>query len=158
MALAQWIPMPDLMRLREEMNRLAPQFLGAGSGEEGIWGQGTWTPPVDIYETGDAYVLEAELPGFTKEDVEIELIENRLTLRGERKRPSEVAEAQYHRRERAYGHFERLFVLPAMIDRDQVTASYQHGVLTLRLPKSEMAKPKRITISDTKANGGTPGR
>jgi HSP20 family protein len=158
MALAQWIPMPDLMRLREEMNRLTPQFLGGGSGEEGIWGQGTWTPPVDIYETQDAYVLEAELPGFTKDDVEIELIENRLTLRGERKQPSDTADAKYHRRERAYGRFERLFVLPAMIDRDKVSASYQNGVLTLRLPKSEMAKPKRITISDTQGNGGTTER
>jgi HSP20 family protein len=137
------------MRMREELNRLSHPFGGRGEGEgEGTWGQATWVPPVDIYETEEAFVLEAELPGFTKEDIEIELIEQRLTLRGERKQPTAVKEEQYRRRERPYGRFERSFLLPTMIDRDKVTAQFQHGVLTLRLPKSEAAKPKRITITE----------
>jgi len=148
MVYAQGYPMADLRRMGEAMSRLSRSYRGPGDGEEGVWGQATWVPPVDIYETEDAYVLEAELPGFTREEVEIELVEHRLTLRGERKRPSDVKEEQYRRHERAYGHFERSFLLPALIDRDHVTAEMHLGVLTLRLPKSEMAKPKRIRIRD----------
>jgi hypothetical protein len=76
-------------------------------------GEGTWAPPVDIYETDDTFVLKAELPGFSKADLQIELHDNRLTLRGERKRETEPKEEQYHRIERAYGRFERAFWLPS---------------------------------------------
>jgi HSP20 family protein len=101
-----------------------------------------------LIDLEDAFVLEAELPGFTTEDLDIELVENRLTLRGERKAPSDVKEEQYRRHERAYGCFERSFLLPAVIERDHVTAEMHHGVLTLRLPKSDLAKPKRIPIQE----------
>jgi HSP20 family protein len=101
-----------------------------------------------LIDLEDAFVLEAELPGFTTEDLDIELVEDRLTLRGERKAPSEVKEEQYRRHERAYGRFERSFLLPAVIERDHVTAEMHHGVLTLRLPKSDLAKPKRIPIQE----------
>ena len=148
MAFAHGYPMADLMRMREAMSRRSQPFGGPGDGEESAWGQATWLPPVDIYETEDAYVLEAELPGFTTEDLDIELVENRLTLRGERKPPSEVKEEQYRRHERTYGSFERSFLLPAVIERDKVTAEMHHGVLTLRLPKSDLAKPKRIPIAE----------
>ena len=140
--------MADLMRLREAMHSLSQPSMGPGNGEEGAWGQATWVPPVDIYETEDAYVLEAELPGFTTEDLDIELVEHRLTLRGVRKPPSDVKEEQYRRHERAYGRFERSFLLPAVIDRDHVTAEMHHGVLTLSLLKSDLAKPKRIPIRE----------
>ena len=148
MAFAQGYPMADLMRLREAMSRPSQPFGGPGDGEEGTWGQATWVPPVDIYETEDAFVLEAELPGFTTEDLDIELVENRLTLRGERRRPSVVQEEQYRRHERAYGRFECSFLLPTLIDRDHVTAEMHHGVLTLRLSTSDLAKPKRLPIRD----------
>jgi HSP20 family protein len=148
MAFAHGHPMADLMRLREAMQHLSQPSMGPGGGEESAWGQATWLPPVDIYETEDAFVLEAELPGFTTEDLDIELVENRLTLRGERKAPSEVKEEQYRRHERAYGRFERSFLLPTVIEREHVTAEMHHGVLTLRLPKSDLAKPKRIPIAD----------
>jgi HSP20 family protein len=156
MALARWNPAQDLMQMREEMDRLFNAFLRRGDGEEGSWGQGIWAPPVDIYETDEAFVLEAELPGFTKEEVNIELHDNRLTLRGERKPATEVKEEQYRRRERAYGRFERTFLLPTMVDADKVTANFANGVLELRLPKSEAAKPKRIPI--TEAEGAPAGR
>jgi HSP20 family protein len=155
MALAQWNPMPDLMRMREAMSRLTQPLMGPGDGEEGTWGQATWMPPADIYETEDAYVLEVELPGFTREDVDVELVENRLTLRGERKPPSDVKEEQYRWHERAYGRFERSFLLPAVIDRDHVTAEMHHGILRLRLPKSDLAKPKRIPIREAAGSPAT---
>jgi HSP20 family protein len=94
-------------------------------------------------------ILEAELSGVTKDDIAIEFVENRLILRGERRPKPEAKEEQYRRRERAYGRFERVFLLPTLIDRDHVTAQFQQGVLTLRLPKREEAKPKRIPIVET---------
>ena len=136
------------MQMREEMDRLFNQFVRRGDGEEGAWIRGMWAPLVDIYENEGAFVLKAELPGFTKDDVQIELHNNRLTLRGGRKQESEAKEDQYHRREHAYGRFERSVMLPTVIDANKVTASFKDGVLELRLPKSEAAKPKRIAIHE----------
>ena len=125
------------MQMREEMDRLFNQFVRRGDGEEGAWIRGMWAPSVDIYENEDAFVLKAELPGFTKDDVQIELHNNRPTLRGERKQESEAKEDQYHRRERAYGCFERSFMLPTMIDADKVTASF-----ALRMASSSCGYPR----------------
>jgi HSP20 family protein len=146
MALAQWHPMQNLRPLQEEMNRLFQEFVRGGGGETG-WGAGTWTPPVDIYETSDALVLTVELPGVAKEDVNIEIHQNTLMLRGQRKPEAGVQEDRYHRVERAYGNFQRSFTLPMMVDQNKVQASYKDGILELRLPKSEAAKPKRIAIT-----------
>jgi HSP20 family protein len=123
------------------------EFFRGGTGEEAGWGLRTWTPAVDIYDTDDALVLKAELPGVSKDDVSIEIYNNTLILRGERKHEAEVKEGDYYRAERAYGTFQRSFVLPTMVDQDKVQATYTDGVLELRLPKSEAAKPKRIAIS-----------
>jgi len=104
-------------------------------------------PPVDIYETNDMLVIKAELPGFTKEDLHVEINENTLTLKGERRSDATVKEEQYHRRERTYGAFQRSFLLPAMVDQGKVQATYKDGVLELHLLKAEAAKPKRISIA-----------
>jgi HSP20 family protein len=157
MALVRWSPERNLMQMREEMDRMFNQFFGrGGDGEEATWGQGIWAPPVDIYETDGAFVLKAELPGFTKEDVDIKIQGNQLILRGERKRETEAKEEQYHRIERAYGRFERAFWLPTTVDSEKIQATFKNGVLELRLPKSEAAKPKRIAI--TEAEGAPAGR
>jgi len=129
------------------MNRLFSEVFSRPRDEEGAWFAGAWTPPVDIYDTNDALVLKAELPGFSKEDVSVELKDNTLILKGERKREAEVKEENYHRLERAYGAFQRSFSLPATVDQEKVKANYKDGVLELRLPKVEVAKPKRITIA-----------
>ena len=146
MALARWTPMGHLQSFQDEMNRMFNQFFRGGAGEEAGWGDRTWAPPVDIYETDDALVLKAELPGVSKDDVSIEIHQNTLILRGQRKHEAEVKEDRYHRVERAYGTFQRSFVLPTLVDQEHVQASYTDGVLELRLPKSEAAKPKRIAI------------
>ena len=146
MALARWTPMGNLQSFQDEMNRMFNQFFRGGAGEEAGWGVRTWAPPVDIYETDDALVLKAELPGVSKDDVSIEIHQNTLILRGQRKHEAEVKEDRYHRVERAYGTFQRSFVLPTLVDQEHVQASYTDGVLELRLPKSEAAKPKRIAI------------
>jgi HSP20 family protein len=164
MAIVRWNPARDLMQMREEMDRLFNQFLGRSDAEEGALARGMWAPPVDIHETDDAFVLRAELPGFSKDDISIELHDNRLTLRGERKHTQEVKEEQYHRRERAYGRFERAFWLPTTVDAEKVQAGFKDGVLELRIPKSEAAKPKRIAITEaegapaTETAGAAAGR
>jgi HSP20 family protein len=147
MALVRWTPMRNIQSFQEEMNRMFNEFFRGGNGGEQGWLAGAWTPPVDIYETDDALVLKAELPGVSKDDVSIEIHNNTLILRGERKHEAEVKEDHYHRVERSYGTFQRSFVLPTMVDQEKVQASYHDGILELRLPKLESAKPRRIAIT-----------
>ncbi len=147
MALARWTPMRNLASFQDEMNRMFNEFFRGGTGEEAGWGVRTWAPPVDIYETDDALILKAELPGVSKDDVSVEVHQNTLMLRGERKHDAQVPADRYHRTERAYGPFQRSFVLPTVVDQEHVQATYHDGVLELRLPKSEAAKPKRIAIT-----------
>jgi HSP20 family protein len=147
MALARWTPMGNLLSFQDDMNRLFNQFFQGGSGEEAGGGGRTWAPPVDLYETDDALILKAELPGVSKDDVSVEVHQNTLLLRGQRRHEAEVKEDNYHRMERAYGTFQRSFVLPTLMDQEHVQATYKDGVLELRLPKSEAAKPQRIAIT-----------
>lgn len=146
MAVVRWTPMRHVQSFQEEMNRLFQEFFRGGNGEQG-WGTGTWTPSVDIYETDEALVLKAELPGISTDDVSIEVHQNTLILRGERKPVAAVQDERYYRRECAYGPFQRSFVLPAMVDQEHVQATYHDGILELHLPRSEAAKPKRIAIT-----------
>jgi HSP20 family protein len=138
--------MGNLQSFQDEMNRMFNQFFRGSTGAEGSWGQYTWAPPVDIYETDDALVFTADLPGVSKDEVSIEVHNNTLILRGQRTHDAAVQEENYHHVERAYGPFQRSFVLPTMVDQEHVQATYHDGILELRLPKSEAAKPKRIAI------------
>jgi HSP20 family protein len=122
------------------------EFFRGGNGGEASWGTYSWAPPVDIYETDEGLILKAELPGVSKDAVSIEIHQNTLSLRGERKREAEVPDHRSHRTERAYGAFQRAFVLPTLVDQEHVQATYKDGILELRLAKSEAAKPRRIAI------------
>jgi HSP20 family protein len=95
MAVARWTPMAHLLPLQQEMNRVFDQFFRGGTGEEAGWGTSPWTPPVDIYETDEALVLQAELPGVSTDEVSIEIHQNTLMLRGERKHAAEVPADRY---------------------------------------------------------------
>jgi HSP20 family protein len=147
MTLVRWNPTRDMMRTRNEMHRLVNEFFRGGNGGERGWWTGAWSPAVDMYESDQALTVKAELPGFSKDDVQVEIKDNVLTLKGERKREHEVKEEQYHRVERAFGAFRRSFVLPALIDADKAEATFKDGVLELKLPKAEEAKPKRVSIT-----------
>ena len=147
MALARWNPNRDMMSVRDEMSRVLNEVLARGASDESAWVSGAWTPPVDIYETDEALVMKAELPGFSKDDISIELKENTLVIKGERKHEDEVKEGNYHRMERSYGAFQRAFMLPMTVDQEKVKASYKDGILELRLPKVQAAQPKRIAVS-----------
>jgi HSP20 family protein len=147
MALVRWTPAGHLQSFQEEMNRLFHEFFRGGNGGDQGWASGAWTPPVDIYETDDALVLTAMLPGVSKDDVSIEVHNNILILRGERKPAAAVQDERYYRRECVYGPFQRSFVLPTIVDQERVQATYHDGILELRLPKVEAAKPRRIAIA-----------
>jgi len=101
---------------------------------------------VDIYETPDTIVMKAELPGLTQNDIEIQIRDNTLILKGERRVAKDVQEENYLRIERAYGAFQRSFTLPATVQQENIRAVFRDGVLELTLPKAEEAKPKKIAI------------
>jgi HSP20 family protein len=108
---------------------------------------GGLTPALDVYEDKDNIIVKADLPGLTKDDIEISLQDNVLTLRGEKKRDSEVKEENYYRLERSYGTFNRSFELPTSVDASKIEATFKNGVLQITLPKTEEAKPKKIKIN-----------
>ena len=139
----RWNPTASYMN-REPFARLFDTFFGDLQGED-VSNRG-WVPPVDIQETGDGYKLQAELPGLTKDDIQITLENNVLRLSGERKLEKDVKKESYHRVERTYGTFARAFTLPSQVNHDKVEASFENGLLTISVPKAEQAKPRKITI------------
>jgi HSP20 family protein len=107
----------------------------------------TWVPPVDIYQTTEhELVLKAELPDLSREEIDITVENFVLTLKGEKKLAPEVKEEQFHHIERSYGSFSRSFSLPRTVDATKVAADYKNGVLTVRLPLREEAKPRQIKV------------
>lgn len=146
-SLTRWTPTGDLFRTR--FSRLFDQafndMVGNLEGSEET-ARHNWMPPVDIRETEDALLLTAELPGLSKDDVEITIEDHVLSLRGERKLEKDLHKESYHRIERAYGSFSRTFSLPTNVRTDEVNASFRDGVLHVEIPKAEEAKPRKITI------------
>ena len=109
---------------------------------------GAWMPPVDIFSTGEhELVIKAEIPGMNKDEIEITVENFTLTIHGEKKAEQAVKDDQFHRVERSYGAFTRSFALPHTVDSNKVEASYKDGVLTIKLPQREEAKPKQIKVN-----------
>jgi len=147
MAIVRWLdPFRDLSAIQERMNQIFEDALARSRGREEGLRTGMWTPAVDIYENSDFVVVKAELPGVEKNQISVEVKDGILSLRGERKFEKEVKEESYHRIERSYGSFQRSFSLPVSVDQDQVTARFEDGVLEVKLPKKEKAKPKQIQV------------
>ena len=145
MNMVRWDSLRDnLAAQQDRMSRMFEGFYGRPQEE---LARGSWVPAVDIYSNGQhELVLKAELPEMKQEDIDLTVEDNTLTLRGERKIDGEVAEEQFHRIERSYGSFVRTFGLPPTVDASQVSAEYKAGVLTVRLPLREEAKPKQIKV------------
>ena len=146
MQLVKWNPMNDMFSFHRPLSRMFDDFfLPRTTTEDGslTWG---WNPVVDIYDNEDSIVLKAELPGVSKKDIEIDIKDRVLTLKGERSADNEVKEDNYYRRERTYGRFERSFTLPANVNPDKIKADYNDGVLKIEVPKPEDQKPKQITV------------
>lgn len=137
----RWDPFRDLQRevgrLFETLEPLQP------------WRLARQFPAVNLYDAGDRYVLSAQLPGMSAEDLDLTITGETLTVRGERKRPEGISEESYRRQERQTGRWSRTVTLPDRVDSTQVAANFVQGVLTVTLPKAESAKPRHINVSAT---------
>jgi HSP20 family protein len=147
MTIVRWEPFRDLNSLQSEMNRLFNTVFDqptSGGGNSGAMRR--WMPAMDLVETGEHFVLRADLPGLSEEDVKIELEDNTLTVSGERKAEHESRDEGFYRVERAYGSFSRSLTLPRGVNAEAVEAHFDRGVLEVRIPKPEERKPRRIEI------------
>lgn len=133
MAFARWDPIRDLLAIQQKLDRYAPGPAG-------------WTPAVDIQETPDQYIVAAEVPGMSRDDLDIQVHEGRITIAGVRRERQSPCE-QYHRVERGHGSFSRTFHLPMQVDGDRVTADLRDGVLTVTCPKAADGSARRIQVS-----------
>jgi HSP20 family protein len=148
MALIRWEPVAELGTIQNEMNRLFNTFFDQPNptGRNGASGR-RWIPAMDLVEAGDQYVLRADLPGLSDDDVNVQLEDNVLTISGERKAEHEAQQEGYYRLERAAGEFARSLTLPEGVDPDGVQAHFDRGVLEIRIPKPEQKKPRQVQIS-----------
>jgi len=146
MAIVRWTdPFREFADLQQQLHRAFGDAYGRS--DEALLTSGTWVPPVDIYNNGShELALKAELPDMTREDIDITVEKDTLTIKGEKKLSSEVKEEQFHRIERRYGAFSRSFSLPPTVDAAKVSADYKQGVLTVRLPLRDEAKPRQIKV------------
>lgn len=129
---------------RREIDRLFSDFFPTGSGDEG--NSPSWAPRADVFETEDAYQILLDLPGVQADGVEVHYDDGVLSVKGERAVREEHKEGRYHRVERSYGQFFRSFRVGTDVDTDAIEASFDGGVLTLRVPKTEARKPRQITV------------
>jgi HSP20 family protein len=142
----QWNPLQDLVLLQDRMNRLFEDATqrrnqaDAGAGDE--FERADWTPASDIYETESGYLIALDLPGINREELEIDINDNRLVVKGTRA----IAESRQHRAERPRGKFLRTYSVPGSVDQGKIAAEYKDGVLQISLPKRTEQKPKRIDI------------
>lgn len=141
MAIIRWKPMDEVDRLRQEVDQLFGSFL---SGTEPFFSR--VYPAINLSEKENHFYVRAELPGVKPEDLDISVVEGKLQIRGERKIDEEEQKTSYHRREREAGLFRRTIALPAKVDPNKVSATLKNGVLTITLPKSEEAIPKKISV------------
>jgi HSP20 family protein len=132
----------SLSGLRNQLNQMFEPDFTIGD----LFG-GAWTPAVDVLESKDKLTVKAELPGFRREDLEVSVHENNLTISGERKAEEDRKDAEFYRSERFYGRFQRSIPLPFSVDTEKIEAHYRDGVLTITLPKSEHAKAKQIQVA-----------
>ena len=144
MAITRFDPFREFATLQDRMNRL---FGDVYLRDDSVNTRGAWVPPVDIYETeGHDLVIKAELPDMTREAIEVTVENNTLTIKGTKNPPADVKEEQFRRVERSYGTFSRSFTLPNTVDAAKVSADYKQGVLTVKLPYREEAKPRTINV------------
>lgn len=150
MAIVRFDPARELDSLQGDMNRLFDRFFDSRSGNGAAR---RWIPAMDLVETGDNLVLRADLPGMTDDDIDLEVKDNVLTLSGERSSENEEKGEGFHRVERSFGRFQRSLTLPRGVDADKVSAQFENGVLEVRIPKPEEAKPTRVEIGKGSVEG-----
>lgn len=145
--LTRWNPVSEFDDLMNRYNRLFGLTRSNGEREgKDLFSRSDWAPAVDIKETPEAFTIEAELPGMSKEDVKVTVHDGVLSIQGERKHEEETTDKKHHRIERVYGSFLRRFTLPENVDDSSIKANFKDGVLSLTLQKSEPAEPKAIEV------------
>ena len=147
MAVIRRSPAGQIASLQSDMARMMNTFFGPSAfGATAANGSSVWLPPVDVTESEDSLLLSFDLPGLKEDEIQVELDDNVLTVSGERRRQHEVKQDDYFRYERRFGSFSRSVALPAGVKDDAIQASYENGVLEIRVPKPEQYKPKRIQV------------
>jgi HSP20 family protein len=157
MAITRWDPFRDVLTLQNRMNSLFQEFGRQGEGNDMLT-TASFVPPVDIYEDEHRIVLKLEVPGMKESDLDIQLENNVLTVKGERKFEKEEKEENFHRIERRYGSFYRSFTVPNTVNPEGVKANYEAGVLRLELEKRAEAKPKQIKVQIGSGQPGQPSQ
>ena len=155
MALIRWEPARELNTIQSEMNRLFNTYFDSPTPANGGATLRRWTPAMDLVETEQDFVLRADLPGVSEDDVKIELEDRVLTVSGERKAEHEERKEGYYRVERSSGAFTRTLTLPEGVNPEAISASFDKGVLEVRIPKPEEKKPHRVTISVSDGTAAT---
>jgi HSP20 family protein len=157
MAIERWRPWEEFRGMERMMDEMVRHPLALWRRPLTWWRVPTeelgWMPGVEVYEKADKFVVRAELPGMKKEEIDVSVVGDTLTISGERKAESEVKDEDYYRCELCYGKFSRSVGLPAAVNAAKVDASYENGILEITLPKLEAAKPKKVTVKakETKA-------
>lgn len=145
--ITRWNPISEFDDLMNRYNRLLGLTRGNGEREgKDLFSRSDWAPAVDIKESPEAFIIEAELPGMNREDVKVTVHEGVLSIQGERKHEEETQDKKHHRIERIYGSFLRRFTLPENVDEGSIKANFKDGILSLTLQKSEPAEPKAIEV------------
>lgn len=142
MAIIRWDPFREMTQAQSQFSRLFDQVVGGR--------QEAWLPAIDVFDTKDAVVLKAELAGMSPDDIHIDVEDNVLTVKGERRFEETIDEERYYRVERRFGSFQRSLALPQGMKVEDITANYEDGILTISVPKAEEEKPKRIEVKATK--------
>ena len=147
MNIVRFDPFREMAVLQDRVNRIFADAYRGNPDASDLTTQGAWIPPVDIFETDKhELVLKVEAPDVDRDDIRLKVENNTLTISGEKKMATEVKEEQYRRIERSYGAFTRSFTLPPTVDAGAIAAEYRNGVLTVRLPLREEAKPRQIEV------------
>lgn len=146
-AIMRWDPFGEMLSMQRDLDRVFGR-LGVGRVAEGSAPASAWMPRIDVRTTGDDMVVYAEIPGMERDDIDIEVTDGVLAIRGERKAETESSENGWLIRERSYGSFERSLVLPEGVEADKITADYKDGVLEVRVPRAvEVLKPKTYRVA-----------
>ncbi|MGB9710507.1 MAG: Hsp20/alpha crystallin family protein [Thermodesulfovibrio sp.] len=146
MAIVKWSPLKEIEEIRKEMDRLFEEFLSPVRRKRTVSSEGIISPNVDIFERGNELVIQVEIPGVDKQDIDLTITDDRLLIKGEIKKPEGVSEEDYILNERSYGPFSRTINLPADVDKSSVKANLNNGLLEIVILRKEEAKPREIKI------------
>lgn len=142
MAIIRWDPFREMTQAQSQFSKIMDQVMGGR--------QEAWLPAIDVFDTKDAVLLKAEIAGMNPDDIHIDVEDNVLTVKGERRFEETIDEERYYRVERRFGSFQRSLALPQGMKVEDITANYEDGILTITVPKAEEEKPKRIEVKATK--------